>query len=162
MDTPQAFKAALRSIVADIVDSKTRSRMMSGVRGKNTKPEVLVRKALTLKGYRYRLHSKDLPGQPDIVMPERRIAIFVHGCFWHQHEGCRLAKMPSTRPEFWAAKLGANVARDRNAVSRLIDQGWRVLQVWECATKSLERLQTLPDALAEWADGAEPLGEVSA
>ena len=148
--------------MADIVDSKTRSQMMSGIRSKNTKPEVLVRKALTLKGYRYRLHRKDLLGKPDIVMPGRRIAIFVHGCFWHQHEGCGLAKMPSTRPEFWAAKLGANVARDRNAVSLLSDQGWRVLQVWECATKSLERLQTLPDALAGWIEGAEPLGEVSA
>lgn len=148
--------------MADIVDSKTRSQMMSGIRSKNTKPEVLVRKALTPKGYRYRLHRKDLLGKPDIVMPGRRIAIFVHGCFWHQHEGCGLAKMPSTRPEFWAAKLGANVARDRNAVSLLSDQGWRVLQVWECATKSLERLQTSPDALAGWIEGAEPLGEVSA
>jgi DNA mismatch endonuclease (patch repair protein) len=144
--------------VVDIVDSKTRSRMMSGIRGKNTKPEVLVRKALTLKGYRYRLHRKDLPGRLDIVIPGQRIAIFVHGCFWHQHEGCRLAKMPSTRQEFWAAKLGANIARDRNVISLLVDRGWRVLQVWECATKSLEQLQTLPDALAGWIKGAEPLG----
>ncbi len=134
---------------------------MSGIRGKNTKPEVLVRKALTLKGYRYRLHRKDLPGRPDIVMPGRRIAIFVHGCFWHQHEGCRLAKMPSTRPEFWATKLGANVARS-NGIALLVAQGWRVLQVWECATKSLERLQTLPEELAGWIEGAEPLGGVSA
>jgi DNA mismatch endonuclease (patch repair protein) len=148
--------------VADIVDSKTRSRMMSGIRGKNTKPEILVRKALTIKGYRYRLHRRDLPGAPDIVMHGRHIAIFVHGCFWHKHDGCRLAKMPSTRPEFWAEKLGANVARDQMAISMLVDQGWRVLLVWECATKSLERLQTLPDALAEWIDGADPLGEISA
>lgn len=135
--------------------------MMSGIRGKNTKPEMLVRKALTIRGYRYRLHRKDLPGAPDIVMPGRRIAIFVHGCFWHKHEGCRLAKMPSTRPEFWAAKLGANVARDDKAISSLVNQGWRVLQVWECATKSLEGLQTLPDALARWIDGAGHLGEIS-
>ena len=148
--------------MADIVDSETRSRMMSGIRGKNTKPEMLVRKALTLKGYRYRLHSKDLPGAPDVVIPGRRIAIFVHGCFWHQHEGCRLARMPSTRSEYWASKLGANVARDQKAISQLVDQGWRVLQVWECATKNLERLQTLPEALAVWIEGAEPLGDVSA
>lgn len=135
---------------------------MSGIKGKNTKPELLVRKALTNRGYRYRLQRRDLPGAPDIVMPGRRIAIFVHGCFWHQHEGCRLAKMPATRPEFWAAKLGANVARDHKAISMLVDQGWRVMQVWECSTKSLERLQALPNALASWIEGADPLGEVSA
>lgn len=148
--------------MADIVDSKTRSRMMSGIQGKNTKPEILVRKALSAKGYRYRLHCKDLPGTPDIVMPSRRIAIFVHGCFWHKHDGCRLAKMPLTRPEFWSEKLGANVARDLKAISILVNQEWRVLQVWECSTKSKKRLQTLPDALARWIDGAEPLGEISA
>ncbi len=135
---------------------------MSGIRGKNTKPEMLVRRALTIKGYRYRLHRKDLPGAPDIVMPGRRIAIFVQGCFWHKHEGCRLAKMPSTRSEFWSAKLGANVARDHKAISLLIEQGWRVLQVWECATRSLQRLQSLPDALTGWIDGADPRGDISA
>lgn len=148
--------------MTDIVDSKTRSRMMSGIRGKNTKPEILVRKALTAKGYRYRLHRKDLPGAPDIVMPGRHIAIFVHGCFWHKHDGCRFAKMPSTRPEFWAEKLGANVTRDHKAISILVGQEWRVLQVWECSTKSEKRLQTLPDALARWIDGTDPLGEISA
>lgn len=148
--------------MSDIVDSKTRSQMMSGIRSKNTKPEMLVRKALTIKGYRYRLHRKDLPGAPDIVMPGRRIAIFVHGCFWHQHEGCSLAKMPSTRPEFWAAKLGANVVRDHKAILMLVDQGWRVLQVWECVTKSLKHLHALPDALTGWIDGADSLGEISA
>lgn len=148
--------------MADVVDSETRSRMMSGIRCKNTKPEILVRKALTFKDYRYRLHRKDLPGAPDIVMPGRRIAIFVQGCFWHHHEGCRLAKMPSTRPDFWIAKLGANVMRDHKAISLLADQGWRVLQVWECATKSIERLQRLPDALAGWIDGVDPLGDISA
>lgn len=135
---------------------------MSGIRGKNTKPELMVRRALTSKGYRYRLHRNDLPGAPDIVMPGRKIAIFVHGCFWHKHDGCRLAKMPSTRPEFWAEKLGANVARDKKAISSLKDQGWRVLLVWECSTKSLERFESLPDALAQWIEGAEPLGEISA
>lgn len=147
--------------MADIVDFKTRSRMMSGIRGKNTKPELLVRKALTGKGYRYRLHREDLPGAPDIVMSGRHIAIFVHGCFWHKHNGCRLAKMPSTRPEFWAAKLDANVARDRKAISLLVERGWRVLQVWECATKSMEQLQALPEALAGWIDGEERLGEIA-
>ena len=135
---------------------------MSGIRGKNTKPENLVRKALTSKGYRYRLHRKDLPGSPDIAMPGRRIVIFVHGCFWHQHEGCRLAKIPLTRPEFWAAKLRANVSRDQKSISMLVEQSWRVLQVWECSTKGLERLQALPYALTSWIEGTSSLGEISA
>ena len=135
---------------------------MSGIRGKNTKPELLVRKALTGKGYRYRLHRRDLAGAPDIVMPGRKIAIFVHGCFWHRHGGCRLAKMPSTRPEFWTEKLGANVARDKKAICSLREQGWRVLLVWECSTKSLERFESLPCALADWIEGDDLLGEISA
>lgn len=147
--------------MADIVDTKTRSRMMSGIKGKNTKPEMLIRKALSLQGVRYRLHRKDLPGAPDIVMSGRKIAIFVHGCFWHMHQGCRLAKMPSTRPEFWQAKLGANVERDAKAIGALAASGWRVLIVWECATKSLELQAGLPDKLRAWMAGAEPLGEIS-
>lgn len=147
--------------MADIVDTKTRSRMMSGIKGKNTKPEMLVRKALSSQGFHYRLHRKDLPGAPDIVMPGRKIAIFAHGCFWHMHKGCRLAKMPSTRPEFWQAKLGANVERDAKAIGALAASGWRVLIVWECATKSLELQAALPEKLRAWMDGAESLGEIS-
>lgn len=147
--------------MADIVDTKTRSRMMSGIKGKNTKPEMLIRKALTSQGIRYRLHRKDLPGAPDIVMPGRKIAIFAHGCFWHMHQGCRLAKMPSTRPDFWQAKLGANVERDAKAIGSLAASGWRVLIVWECATKNLELQTALPEKLRAWMDGVEPLGEIS-
>ena len=135
---------------------------MSGIRGKNTKPEVLVRKALTSKGYRYRLHRRDLPGAPDIVMAGRKIAIFVHGCFWHKHEGCRLAKLPATRTEFWAEKLGANVARDERAISSLNTLGWRVLVVWECSTKGLERFASLPESLTYWIEGTDSLGTIRA
>lgn len=147
--------------MADIVDAKTRSRMMSGIKFKNTKPEIMVRKALSSQGYRYRLHRKDLPGVPDIAMSRRKIAIFAHGCFWHMHQGCRLAKMPSTRPEFWKAKLGRNSERDADAVATLSALGWRVLIVWECSTKSLKLQAALPEKLRAWIDGLEPLGEIS-
>ena len=147
--------------MADIVDAQTRSRMMSGIKSKNTKPEILVRKALSSQGYRYRLHRKDLPAVPDIAMSRRKIAIFTHGCFWHMHQGCRLAKMPSTRPEFWKAKLGRNAERDAEAVAALSALGWRVLIVWECSTKSLKLQAALPEKLRAWIDSPEPLGEIS-
>lgn len=119
----------------DVVDQKTRSRMMAGIRGKDTKPELIVRRALHSAGFRYRLHRADLPGSPDIVMPGRKLAIFVHGCFWHRHGGCKAATTPSTRPDFWARKFEANVERDRRSVKLLEDAGWNVHVVWECETK---------------------------
>ncbi len=123
--------------MADVVDPATRSRMMSGIRGKNTKPELLIRKALHARGFRYRLHC-DLPGKPDICLPRHRAVIFVHGCFWHGH-GCHLFKWPSTRPEFWRAKIERNCEVDRAGELRLIDLGWRVGVVWECALKGSHR-----------------------
>ena len=119
----------------DVVSRATRSRMMAGIGPRHTKPERVVRHALTRAGFRYRLHRKDLPGAPDVVLPGRRLAIFVHGCFWHRHAGCRLAKLPSTNREFWATKLERNAERDRRAVEALLSNGWRVLTVWECATR---------------------------
>jgi DNA mismatch endonuclease (patch repair protein) len=144
----------------DVVDAATRSRMMAGIRGKNTKPEILLRRALTSLGYRYRLHRKDLPGAPDIAMPGRRIAIFAHGCFWHMHEGCRYAKLPSTRPEFWSAKLQGNVARDARALAELRSMGWRTLVVWECATRGANALPSLARELSAWVEGADAQGEI--
>jgi DNA mismatch endonuclease (patch repair protein) len=123
--------------LADVVDPATRSRMMSGIRGKNTKPELLIRKALHARGFRYRLHC-DLPGKPDICLPKHRAVIFVHGCFWHGHE-CHLFKWPATRPEFWRAKIGRNREVDRAAERRLAVDGWRVAVVWECALKGTRR-----------------------
>src|SRR4051812_7398106 len=96
----------------DIVDRTTRSRMMSGIRNKNTRPEIAIRQALHAAGYRFRLHRRDLPGSPDIVLPRHRIAVFVHGCFWHRHLGCRFATSPKTNQDFWNTKFAANVARD--------------------------------------------------
>ena len=147
--------------MVDVVEPKIRSRMMSGIRGKDTKPEMLVRKALSAAGYRYRLHRRDLPGAPDVVMSGRRVAIFVHGCFWHVHSGCKNAKLPSTRPDFWRDKLEGNVARDRRAIESLRADGWRVLIIWECATRDAVTLATLPEALSRWIADGVPTGEIS-
>ena len=120
----------------DIVDTATRSRMMSGIKGKNTRPEMIVRQYLHGKGYRYRLHRKDLPGRPDIVLPRLKTCIFVHGCFWHRHAGCPYAAQPKTRPEFWSKKFERNVLRDKGNIEALESIGWSVIIVWECEVKS--------------------------
>ena len=117
-----------------------RRRIMSAVRGRNTKPEMVVRRLLHSMGYRYRLHSKDLPGNPDIVFRSRRKANFVHGCFWHRHRGCPKTTTPKTRTDFWSEKFDRNVERDRLVEQRLVQMGWRSLVVWECETRSLESL----------------------
>jgi DNA mismatch endonuclease (patch repair protein) len=108
--------------------------MMAGIRSKNTKPELSLRKALHRRGFRYSLHSKKLPGRPDIVFPARKAVIFVHGCFWHGHD-CRFFRIPSTRPEFWKQKIASNQQRDARVASRLRESGWRQLIVWECALR---------------------------
>lgn len=108
---------------------------MSKVRSKNTKPERLVRSLLHAAGYRFRLHRTDLPGKPDLVLPKHRVAVFVHGCFWHQHEGCKKATLPKQNADFWAAKLKSNQERDRSVQRRLQDIGWETVIVWECETK---------------------------
>lgn len=135
---------------------------MSGIRGKNTKPEMIVRHALFAAGYRFRLHRRDLPGAPDIVLPGRKVAIFAHGCFWHMHSGCKNAKVPSTRPEFWRDKLQGNVARDMRAIDALLAEGWRVLTVWECATRDQTVLDRLSEYLSQWIEGREQRGEFRA
>lgn len=121
--------------MVDIVDKQTRSRMMSGIRGKNTQPEMLVRKYLHAKGFRYRLHDKKLPGSPDIVLRKYQLAIFVHGCFWHRHKGCRYATTPAQNRDKWRLKFKQNTERDQRQINQLIDMGWRVLVIWECVLK---------------------------
>ena len=120
--------------MADITDSATRSRMMGAIKGKNTLPELSVRRALNAKGFRYRLHDKSLPGKPDIVLPKWNAAIFVHGCFWHMH-GCANSTIPSTRRDFWLEKLNSNVVRDEKHIKQLLSDGWRVAVVWECSIR---------------------------
>lgn len=116
----------------DKLDAQRRSENMRQIRSKNTKPEVLLRSLLHKAGYRFRLHRKELPGKPDIVFPGRRKTIFVHGCFWHQHPGCREGRLPGTRQDYWKPKLERNVERDAAAIQQLRKLGWQVLTVWEC------------------------------
>ena len=142
--------------MADVVDAATRSRMMAGIRGKDTKPEILLRKALFARGFRYRLHASDLPGRPDMVLPKYRAALFVHGCFWHMHD-CGLFRLPSTRREFWRQKLAGNRERDARQRAALRDAGWRVMVVWECAFKRApaERINEVADLVAGWLRSSE-------
>jgi DNA mismatch endonuclease, patch repair protein len=116
---------------------------MSRIRGKDTKPELRVRSQLHRMGYRFRLHRKDLPGRPDIVLPKYDTVIFVHGCFWHRHKGCRFAYTPKTRVEFWETKFEQNVRRDRRNEAALRKRGWRIIRIWECETESFEALARL-------------------
>lgn len=120
----------------DIVSPEERSRMMSGISGKNTRPELVVRSLAHRLGLRFRLHASDLPGRPDLVFPRHQTALFVHGCFWHRHD-CNLAAVPKTRMEFWLAKFAATVERDRRTRVSCEVQGWRVLEIWECETRDL-------------------------
>jgi DNA mismatch endonuclease (patch repair protein) len=120
--------------MVDIVDKKTRSRMMSGIRGRNTLPEMLIRRALHARGFRYRLHDKTLPGKPDLVFPRYRAVIEIRGCFWHRHD-CHLFRWPATRKEFWRKKINGNAQRDKKNLLLLNEAGWRVLVIWECALK---------------------------
>lgn len=148
--------------MVDVVDTVTRSRMMRGIRGKNTRPELLIRQMLHASGFRFRLHDPNLPGRPDIVLAKWRAVVFVHGCFWHGHD-CSLFRLPSTRPEFWASKISQNKDRDTKAVAALIDCGWRVCIVWECALKGRGRLNvgTIDLKLAEWIRSGPAEAEIS-
>lgn len=124
---------------------------MSRIRSKNTRPELLVRQFLHSHGYRYRIHDKRLPGSPDIVLPKYRTVIFVHGCFWHGHEECKYFKMPSTRTEFWTAKIERNRQRDTESLQHLKRLGWRILLLWECDLKQVNwRGRLLRDLRGEW------------
>lgn len=127
--------------MADIVDRETRSRLMAGIKGSNTKPELTVRRFLHSRGFRYRLDSK-LPGRPDIVLPKHGVAVFVHGCFWHRHPGCKFAYVPKSNLPFWMEKFDANVARDKRAARTLRRLGWRVMTIWACSLDS-KRLEAL-------------------
>jgi DNA mismatch endonuclease (patch repair protein) len=126
--------------MVDRLSPEARSQLMASIGSKDTAPELAVRRLLHALGYRFRLHRRDLPGTPDIVLPGRRKAIFVHGCFWHGHPGCRFATHPATRPEFWAEKIGRNQKRDRIAAARLRRLGWSVATVWECNLRRPERV----------------------
>lgn len=141
--------------MADIVDRKTRSRMMAGIRGKNTKPEMAVRRHLHRAGLRYRLHRRDLPGTPDLVLPKHEAVVFVHGCYWHQHPGCRFAVMPKSNTEFWREKLEGNRRRDLRHQRELRELGYRVFVIWECQL-SERRLDVLAERIRDGLPATEP------
>lgn len=135
---------------------------MSGIRGKNTQPELLVRRGLHARGFRFRLHTAKVPGKPDLVLARYRAAIFVHGCFWHGHD-CHLFRLPSTNTEFWREKIGRNRSRDLQVREQLATSGWRVMVIWECALKGRTRLDPAGflDLMVAWLRGDGPSLDVS-
>lgn len=144
----------------DLVSPEVRSRMMSGIRAKNTKPEIMVRRALHALGFRYRLHDPKLPGQPDIVLPRFRAVVFVHGCFWHGHD-CPLFKVPATRPDFWLQKIERNRANDARNEQTLSTMNWRIAVVWECALRGKQaNVDDVTNRLAQWLRGGSAQVEI--
>lgn len=138
--------------MVDVVSPEKRSRMMSGIQGRDTRPELALRHALHRAGFRYRLHGRKLAGRPDLVFPGRKAVVFVHGCFWHRHAGCRLAAIPKSNDAFWIAKFATNVERDDRVQRRLQSEGWRVLVVWECELLP-SKLADTASAVAGWLEG---------
>ena len=141
--------------MADVLTPAQRTRAMSAVRSANTTPELRLRRGLHARGLRFRLHRRDLPGSPDLVLPRFRAAVFVHGCFWHRHPGCPKAATPATRTDYWGPKFARNVERDAAAIAALRALGWRVAVVWECALGARQAARTA-DALADWLHGDAP------
>lgn len=137
--------------MADVHDEATRSRNMAAIRGADTKPEMIIRRGLHARGFRFRLHDRKLPGRPDLVFPRFAAVVFVNGCFWHGHD-CALFKWPKTREEFWREKIEGNRRRDTRSAEMLLAAGWRVATVWECALKGPERLlgDDVIDRIATW------------
>ena len=142
----------------DRTTPEARSRLMARIRGRNTDPERIVRRALRTAGLGYRLHRRDLPGTPDVAMIGRRVAVFVHRCYWHRHEGCRNAFLPRSNVAFWEAKFARNVERDRRKADELRRLGWRVLTIWECATRAGDAEASLSRDIRTWIDQGPPVG----
>ena len=142
--------------MTDVLTPEQRHLNMSLIRGKDTKPEMLLRRGLHARGFRYRLHRRDLPGCPDLVFPRLRAVVFVHGCFWHGHD-CPRFKLPATRSEFWATKIAANRERDVRALESLVAGGWRVLVIWECTLKGRQRrfATEILDEIIRWLNSGQ-------
>lgn len=145
--------------MSDVHSAAVRSKNMRAIKSKNTKPELLIRKALHARGFRFRLHMKTLPGSPDIVLPKYKTVIFVNGCFWHGHH-CHLSKVPKTRAEFWLAKISDNMSRDMISHNRLLATDWRVAIVWECAIKgrSKQVFEAFINNLVDWINDPQSWG----
>jgi DNA mismatch endonuclease (patch repair protein) len=138
--------------MADVHDKATRSFNMSRIKGKNTKPEMLVRRFLHAQGFRYKLHDKSLPGKPDIVLPKYKTVIFIHGCFWHGHEGCKDFILPKTRAEWWKAKIDRNIFNDERAIQLLNSANWKIIVIWGCELEPQTREKALSDLLQKIKD----------
>lgn len=147
--------------MVDVVNRATRSRMMAGIRGKNTKPELFVRCGVFKRGFRFRLHVRNLPGRPDLVFARYKVVIFVHGCFWHGHD-CRFFKAPRTNAKFWRIKIGGNRRRDVTHAADLLESGWRVMTVWECALrgKKIEATERIISRIVRWLDSRSKKAEI--
>ena len=137
----------------DIISEERRSWNMSRIKGKDTKPELVVRSILHKMGYRFRLHRKDLPGTPDIVLPKYKTVIFLHGCFWHRHKGCKYAYTPKSRVKFWKDKFAETVKRDKQHLKQLKENGWEVFIVWECETKNMNKLKKIINKISQEING---------
>lgn len=135
---------------------------MAGIRGKNTCPELSLRRALHKRGLRYRLHAQGLRGKPDLVFARHRAVVFVHGCFWHRHPNCRFATIPATRTEFWSRKFNSNVARDKEVTKSLLDAGWRVAIVWECSLRGSQEVTSVSEAIRNWLNSEDHFIELGA
>jgi DNA mismatch endonuclease, patch repair protein len=145
--------------MTDIVNTKTRSRMMSGIRGRNTRPEMLISRLLREQGFQFHLHAAGLRGKPDIVLPHYQAVIFVHGCFWHGHD-CSLFRLPGTRPEFWRKKISSNRSNDAKVMKILQREGWRICIVWECAIRGAKKdINRVACHLREWLQSGKPFME---
>jgi DNA mismatch endonuclease, patch repair protein len=145
--------------MVDVVDKMTRSRMMSGIRGKHTQPEVLLRRALHARGFRFRLHANELPGRPDIVLPRFHAAIQVHGCFWHRHQHCVYCTRPASNIDFWNRKFSETIARDQRNLVSLKNLGWRTAIVWECSLEA-HAIEAVAGRLAKWLKGQSSFMEI--
>lgn len=147
--------------MVDVVTPEKRRQMMSGIQGKNTQPELVIRKNLYAMGFRYRIHDKRIPGKPDLVFTSRKAAIFIHGCFWHVHD-CHLFKWPSSRVDFWKQKLSGNVQHDKEILAKLNDDGWHILTIWECALKGKNRLsiEEIMDKTVSWLNTSAENSEI--
>ncbi|HBI8870496.1 very short patch repair endonuclease [Acinetobacter baumannii] len=135
----------------DIVDTSTRSRIMASIKGRDTKPEILIRKLLHKRGFRFRLNVKELPGKPDVVLKKYKAVIFINGCFWHGHKDCHLFKLPATRTDFWEEKINKNQLNDTKTIKLLLDNDWRVCVVWECSVRGAKKdLNIVINSISNW------------
>jgi len=147
--------------MVDKVDGATRSRNMAAIKSRNTAPELFIRSMLHKRGFRFRLHVKELPGKPDIVLPKYHAVIFINGCFWHGHSNCRLYKLPSTRVEFWQKKINKNQSNDAKSIELLLNSDWRVCVIWECKIRASRRdLTQLADLISDFLTGTVKFLEV--